>query len=71
MHKLESRVLALEGGPRRGCLVCELESLRRGAEGLPALARPKNCGHPPTTLARELASLPTQTHGSDDDDSQH
>jgi len=54
MATLEARILALEGGTRRGmCLACELVSMGQA----PDAPRPA-CTHRPTTLARELAGMP-------------
>jgi len=59
MPNLEARILALEGGPRRGCLQCELMRLPTdGMEpGSPLRPMPTVCRHSPTTLARDLAGL--------------
>lgn len=58
MPSLEARVLALEGGPRRGgCMICEFDALNRRLMGLAPGERGGPCGHPPFDFARELAAL--------------
>ena len=63
MPSLEARVLALEGGTRRGggCVTCEAEELNRlrDPQGQTPPERGRPCHHPwpARTLAEELSEL--------------